>query len=99
MAYGFILAFPAGVGETEYEAVNSHLSWDRFTGEGMPDGMLSHTAGMSDDEGLLVSEVWESKETQAAFMAEQLGAALGAARVPDPARVTWFEIVTNVQRA
>ncbi len=98
MAFGLILAFPAEVGEAQYDAVNAHLGVDPRSGEGgLPGGLLSHTAGMS-EEGWVVSEVWETKEAQAAFMATALGAAFAATQLPAPTRITWFEIVANRHR-
>ncbi len=77
-----------GVGEADYQAVNKHLGIDE-NGEGSwPSPLRSHTAATS-DSGLVVVEVWDSKEAQAAFMA-QLGPALGAAGVPEPTRMEWL---------
>ncbi len=95
MAYGLILAFPAGVGEAEYNAVNANLPFDVQAGVGFPDGLISHAAGMS-DEGWVVSEVWETKEHQHAFMEGDLGKAFGIVQLPPPNRVYWYELVTNV---
>lgn len=98
MAFGIILAFPSSVGVEQYDAVNSHLAFDPRTGEGSwPDGLLSHAAGQADD-GWVVSEVWETKEAQDAFMHAALGPAFAATQLPQPTRVTWFELVTNIHR-
>ena len=97
MAHGLILAFPAGVGQPEYDAVNAHLSFDVQNAENFPEGMISHTAGMS-DEGWVVSEVWETREAQHAFMEGELGKAFAAVRLPPPSRVYWYELVSNVHR-
>jgi len=95
MAAGLILQFPSSVGEQQYDAVNSRLGWDPRTGQGAwPAGMQSHAAGMSDD-GWVVTEIWESKEAQAAFMGSRLGPAL--AGLPEP-RVLWFDIVASQHR-
>jgi hypothetical protein len=77
-----------GVGENDYHAVNKQLGIDE-DGEGSwPSPLRSHIAATS-DSGLVVFEVWDSKEAQAAFMA-QLGPALGAAGVPQPTRTEWL---------
>ena len=93
MAAGLILQFPASVGEKEYDAVNAKIGFDPRTGGGdWPAGLQSHLAGKS-DQGLVVTEVWESKAHQEAFMASRLGAALGAVGVPEPVRVTELDVV------
>ena len=46
MAAGLVLQFQSGVGEQEYDQVNSRLRFDPRTGEGdWPNGLLSHSAG------------------------------------------------------
>jgi hypothetical protein len=96
MPYGLILEFPPSVGEAEYDAVNEQLAVDPRTAAGaFPAGLLTHTAGKS-DQGWVVSEIWETKEAQAAFMDSALGAAFAATHMPPPVRITWFELVANV---
>lgn len=81
MAEGLVLKF-AGIGEAEYDAVNAKLDFDPKTGEGdWPPGLLHHAAGASDG-GLVVTEIWESRQDQGNFMASQLGPAL--AGMPEP---------------
>lgn len=95
MADGLILQFPAGVGELEYDAVNAKLNFNPRTGEGdWPDGLRSHSAGPS-GSGWVVSEVWDSKDAQGAFMGSRLGPAL--ADLPHPS-VTWFDVVASQHR-
>jgi len=95
MAAGLILQFPAGVGEVEYDAVSAQIGWNPRTGEGdWPAGLQSHTAGASDD-GWVVTEVWQSKEAQAAFLEARLGPALAALPAPS---VLWYEIVASPHR-
>jgi len=95
MAAGLILRFPSSVGESEYDAVSRRIGWDPRTAEGdWPTGLLSHTAGASDD-GWVVMELWESKDAQAAFMGARLGAAI--ADQPEPA-VLWFDVVATQHR-
>lgn len=95
MSAGLILQFPANVGEQEYDAVNAQLSFDARTGAGdWPAGLQSHCAGPSGD-GWVVTEIWESKEAQAEFMAAQLGPAL--AGLPTP-QVLWYDVISNQHR-
>jgi hypothetical protein len=95
MTAGLILQFPASVGEKEYNAVSSQIGFDPRTGEGdWPAGMQSHSAGTS-DQGLVVTEVWDSKEAQAAFMQSRLGPAL--AGLPEP-HVLWFDVIVSQHR-
>jgi len=92
MAVGLILQFPVGLGESEYDTVNKAMGLDPRSGGGdWPAGLISHTAGKS-ELGWVVTEVWESKELQGAFMAERLGPQL--ARLPAP-QVTWFDVVAE----
>ena len=50
-----------GAGEAEYRATNDHLG---IAGDDdAPDGLVSHVAGLT-DEGLLIVDVWESKEAR-----------------------------------
>jgi hypothetical protein len=82
MAYGITLTFD-GVGEDKYWAVNEHLGIDRDGNGNYPDGLLVHTGG-STGGGWYVAEIWESKAHQEKFMADRLGAALGAEQLPPP---------------
>jgi hypothetical protein len=92
MTAGLILQFQSGVGEQEYDAVNSRLGLDPRTGEGdWPSGLLSHSAGPAGD-GWVVTEIWDSKDSQAAFMKNRLGPAL--ADLPQP-NVLWYEVVAS----
>jgi hypothetical protein len=94
MAVGVILEFE-GVGRSEYEAVNDKLGIDPKSGKGdWPPGIRSHV-GATTDGGLVVTEVWDSQEAQAAFMESRLGAALGEVGVPEPVRVTWTEVLLH----
>lgn len=98
MSYGVILEFPSTVGVAEYNAVNAQLPFDVSTFDDGPDGLLSHTAGTLDGGGFVVTEVWESKEAQAAFMDSALGGAFAATGMPHPTRVVWFDVENSVHR-
>jgi hypothetical protein len=85
-----------GVGRAEYEAVNEKLGIDtEGDGYDMPEGMLHHT-GAEKPGGLVVFEVWESKEAQERFVNEQLMPALSAAGVTtQPTRVEWLIVAAT----
>lgn len=94
MTAGLILQFQ-GVGEQEYDVVNSKLTFDPRTGAGnWPAGLQSHCAGATDD-GWVVTEIWDSKDAQAAFMADSLGPALSGMPAPT---VEWFDVVASQHR-
>ena len=91
MTQSIILEFK-GAGKADYDKVNKILGIDG-AGEGdWPAPLLNHTAAVTADGDLVVYEVWESKEGQAAFMA-RLGPALHEAGVPEPVRMEWFDVV------
>jgi hypothetical protein len=95
MAAAIILEFE-GVDRDMYEAVNSKLGIDMASGAGdWPAGMQTHLAGTTDDGGLVVVEVWESREKQAAFMTSRLGAAIADSGVPAPVRITWIDVLAQ----
>ena len=93
MSEALILEF-AGIGPAEYEAVNGKLGIDMNSGEGdWPTGLLIHAAGTADNGAFVVTEVWSSREAQAAFMETRLGAALAAGGVTTAPKVTWIELL------
>ena len=92
MAAAIILEFE-NVGKDMYDAVNKELGLDPATGAGdWPPGLLTHVGGTTDRGGLVVAEIWDSPESQAAFMNGRLGEALGKVGVPPPVRVTWLDV-------
>ena len=97
MSEAIILEFD-GVGSDKYQEVNVALGIDPDTGEGdWPDGLLAHT-GASSAGGLVVLELWDSKDAQAAFMASRLGPALGGAGLPEPSRAEWLAVEGHFAR-
>lgn len=93
MSDAVILEFK-GVPAEQYNAVNTILGIDPVTGEGdWPAGMLSHTGATGAGGTLVVFEVWDSQESQGAFMASRLGPALGQVGLPEPSRVEWFSVL------
>jgi hypothetical protein len=76
MAELLILEFDR-VTESEYRNVNAELGIDPETGKGdWPAGLITHLAGLAEGRAFVV-ESWTSREAQAEFMQNRLGAALG----------------------
>jgi hypothetical protein len=96
MAAQVILEFE-GVTTKEYEAVNAELGIDMATGTGnWPAGLLVHAAGLNEQGQLVVTEVWDTQQHQAAFMHDRLGEALAKGGIAGPpSRVTWVELVAH----
>jgi hypothetical protein len=91
MSDALVLEF-SGVSAAQYREVNAILGIDPESGAGdWPDGLTSHT-GAASASGLLVFEVWESQDAQAAFMTSRLGPALGQAGLPEPTRAEWLSV-------
>ena len=91
MAYGITLVFD-GVGADDYWAVNQKLGINADGTGDWPAGLVSHSGG-STGTGWIVSEVWDTKAAQEAFMGSRLGAALGAVGLPAPIQVIDADLV------
>lgn len=96
MAAELILEFE-GVTKEQYFAVNEVLGIDPASGEDdWPDGMVAHSAGLSENGHLVVIEVWDTPEHQARFMENRLSEALAKSGITGPpSGVTWIELVTH----
>jgi hypothetical protein len=93
MPDALILEFTGGTAD-QYQAVNAILGIDSSTGEGdWPPGLVSHTGATRSTGDLMVFEIWDSQESQTAFMTSRLGPALESAGVPQPSRVEWLTIL------
>ena len=90
MAIQLILQFP-GQGADKYDEVMGYLGLhgpgNREGDNDWPDGIISHTAGASDD-GWCVVDVWESQEAFNAFFGSRLEPALQKAAMPQPDIIT-----------
>jgi hypothetical protein len=92
MSDALLLEF-SGVSADQYREVNSILGIDPETGGGdWPDGLQSHTGALNGDS-FLVFEVWDSQQSQEAFMSSRLGPALGQGGVGQPSRMEWFSVL------
>ena len=79
----------------DYAAVSSYLGINPETGEGdWAAGMPSHAAGTADDGAFIVSEVWSSREDQAAWELK-LAPALAANGVTVVPRVRWVPLIAH----
>ena len=66
-----------------YDKVNAALGFDPDSTASYPKGLLSHIVGLgADGASIAVTEVWNSKKDQEAFLADKLGAALAAEEPP-----------------
>lgn len=93
MAELLILEFD-GVTESDYRNVSAQLGIDLDTGQGdWPPGLISHLAGMSEDGHGVIVESWTSREAQAEFMENRLGAAQARGGVTAQPKVTWTNLV------
>ena len=97
MPAGLLLEFE-GVSQKEYDAVNQKLGIDMKAGTGdFPAGLRSHTAGLSGDGVLILTEVWDTEGHQERFMEQRLGPALQEAGVPAPTRILWVDVLAHHQ--
>ena len=84
-----------GIGEAEYDHVNAELGLDINGGGDWPDGLISHTTDTT-ETGLIVIEIWESREAQQAEM-PKLGAAIQKAGLQEkPMRANWSKLNAHV---
>jgi hypothetical protein len=93
MAYGIVLVFE-GVSEDDYWGVHEKLGLNRNNEGPTPAGLITHFGG-SAPNGWVVTELWESKAHQEAWMSGKLGAALQALQLPAPAQVIEVDVVNN----
>jgi heme-degrading monooxygenase HmoA len=79
MAVLMMLEVPGGTVE-QYERVNEILE---ISDDGdAPDGLLYHVAARSDD-GIVIADLWRSREDVERFFDERAGAAIAEAGMPD----------------
>jgi hypothetical protein len=76
-----------GVTREQYEAVRGIAKWDQET----PDGAKLHLVGF-DDDGMHVTDIWESPEHFDRWMNGDLGAAIQEVGVPGQPNVRWVPV-------
>jgi hypothetical protein len=92
------LEFNAPGAREIYGKVNAALGFDPDSTASYPKGLLSHIVGLgADGASIAVTEVWDSKKDQEAFLADKLGAALAAGGAPAPTRNEWYTLLANNQ--
>jgi hypothetical protein len=93
MAELLILEFE-GVNEADYRRVSAQLGIDVETGEGdWPAEQISHLVGLGEGGQAFVVETWTSREAQAEFMQNRLGAAMAQGGVNATTKVTWVTLI------
>jgi hypothetical protein len=88
MPVGVILEFP-GATLAQYDEVIDKMGLTKG-GQGPP-GALFHWVTAT-DEGIRVTDVWESRETFERFAEEQIGPFTQEVGVPGPPRMTFYEV-------
>jgi len=93
MAELLILEFE-GVSEADYRRVSSLLGIDVDTGKGdWPAGQITHHAALGEGGRAFVVESWTSREAQAEFMQNRLGAAMAQGGVTATPKLTWATLI------
>jgi hypothetical protein len=103
MAVAYIQEFAIVDGDlstTNYDAVASGLGLS-----GPPDGLIVHTAGFDQTDGVFrIFDVWESREQGERFIAEQLNPVLerimanppGGSELTPPSLEAWYELHNTI---
>ena len=85
-----------GVGESQYNKVNTELGIDQATGDGnWPPGLMTHIGAAAEGGNLIVVEVWQSRQAQEDFMSSRLGSALAAGGISAVPKVTWANLIAQ----
>ena len=93
MAELLILEFE-GVSEADYRRVSALLGIDVDTGKGdWPAGQITHLTALGEGGRAFVVESWTSREAQAEFMQNRLGAAMAQGGVTATPKVTWATLI------
>ncbi len=72
-----------GMTTDDYEAVNEAMGIDD---DNLPDGLVQHAVGPTDDGGLLIVDVWESEAQLEHFVQNRIGPAMEKAGVESQAQ-------------
>jgi quinol monooxygenase YgiN len=84
-----------GVTTEDYEAVMEELGVDE---DNRPDGLISHTAGPTDEGGLLIVDVWDSAEALDSFLTEHVGPAMAQAGIESSAQPQVHEVHNHIPK-
>jgi hypothetical protein len=87
MAVGVVMQFPGGTLE-QYDEVIARMGL--VQGGSMPSGGISHWVTQT-DEGLRVTDVWESREQFEHFAQEQIAPITQQAGIPGPPEMTFYD--------
>jgi hypothetical protein len=94
MAVGVVMQFPGGTLE-QYDQVIDKMGL--VLGGPMPEGGISHWVTLN-ETGLLVTDVWESREQFERFADEQLGPYSQEAGIPGPPAITFHDAHNHLLR-
>jgi hypothetical protein len=88
MAIGVVMDFKGGTLE-QYDQVMVKMGLDHATQ--MPEGGISHWVCATDD-GIRVTDVWETREQYDKFAAEQIGPYTEEVGIPEPPQISFFGV-------
>jgi hypothetical protein len=92
MPFGIVYQFQK-VTRADFNRVNGIMGIDQEAASpDWPPGLISHTAGLAPNGGLVVTEVWESAQAQSQFMSTRLGPAIAKGGVTEAPQLTPFEV-------
>ncbi len=94
MAVGVVMDFPGGT-LAQYDEVIGRMGLT--PGGTMPDGGLFHWVTQTDD-GVRVTDVWESREQFERFAQEQIGPFTQEAGLSEP-RITYHEVHNHLWKS
>ncbi|HEU0023558.1 MAG TPA: hypothetical protein VFQ12_02935 [Thermoleophilaceae bacterium] len=92
MAIGVVLEFKGGTLD-QYDQVIERMGLT--PGGATPDGALFHWAAGTDD-GIRVTDVWESRERFQEFADTQIGPHTQAVGLPGPPEITFYEVHSHL---
>ena len=82
-----------GATTEQYDAVNEAMSVDE---NNLPQGLISHAVGPTDEGGLLIVDVWDTEEDLGRFLEEQVGPAMQQAGVESQAQPRVHEVHNHI---
>jgi hypothetical protein len=88
MAIGVVMKFKGGTLE-QYDQVIEKMGFEP-TGQGAPAGIFHWIT--QTDEGLMVTDVWETQEAFERFAQEQIGPYTAEVGIPGPPEITYYQV-------